>query len=116
MKKPTQCVLWEKPELVYGTMKERFELIATYISESHLWRYLLKCRECGQLYFFQFYEEIDWDDGDDPQYSMYIPVETDEEVEVLSKTSPLELLEYTPRLTSAHPKGAKERQLYWVGK
>jgi hypothetical protein len=42
---------------------------------------MLKCRECGQLYFFEFYDWIDWEDGRDPQYTTYIPVEIDEEVE-----------------------------------
>jgi hypothetical protein len=62
--------VWHNPELVRDTpMKERFELVETYADESHLRRYLLKCRECGQLYFFEFYEWVDWEHGNDPQYS-----------------------------------------------
>ena len=92
MKEPTQCVLWTKPKLVERPKKEHFELVETYVDESHWWRYLLKCRECGQLYFYEFYEIIDWEHGDDPQYSTYIPVETDAEIETLKKTSPFETL------------------------
>jgi hypothetical protein len=113
MKRPTQCVLWEKPELV-GT--DHFELIETYVHESHLWRYLLKCRECGQLYFFEFYEVIDWIDGDDPQYLTYIPIETAEEIETLKKSSPIDLLRYFPRLQKDFPKGAKSPNVRWVGR
>lgn len=86
MKKPTQCVLWIQPELG------------------------------GQLYFFEFYEEIDWEGGNDPQYTTYIPVETNEEIETLKKSSPLELLQFFPRLQIDFPKEAKEPKVWWNGK
>jgi hypothetical protein len=116
MKNPIQCELWEKPELASGPMKDRFELLETFEDESHLWRYLLKCRECGQLYFYEFYEEIDWVDGEDPQYVTYIPVETEAEIEVLKKCTPIELCGYFPRLQRDFAKGAKEPTVRWVGK
>lgn len=117
MKNPTNCIFWKKPELVrQGTMQDRFELIETYVYESHLWRYLLKCRECGQRYFFEFYEEIDWVDGNDPQYSTYIPVETDEDIEKLKITTPLTLLLFYPRLQIDFPKEAKSPKVHWVKK
>jgi hypothetical protein len=116
MKEPTQCVLWKKPELVGEPMKERFELLDTYEKESHLWRYLLKCRECGQRYFFQFEEEIDWTGGNDPQYSVYIPIETDREITMLKKASPSDLYSFTPRIQSRFPSDAKEPTIGWVGK
>jgi hypothetical protein len=102
MKEATQCVLWNKPELTDGPMKERFELLDTFMYESHQWRYLLKCRECGQLYFFEFYEEIDWEDGKDPQCSIYIPLETGNES--LKHASRFELLQLFPRLQNDFPK------------
>lgn len=111
---PTQCILWETPERVSGVMKNRFEVIDTYVNESHHWRYLLKCRECGQLYFFEFYEEIDWVNGNDPQYSTYIPIETKDEIETLKNTSPLGLLQFFPRLQRDFPKDAKEPISHWV--
>lgn len=116
LKKPKQCVFWKSPELVYGAMKDHFELIDTYEKDSHLWRYLLKCRECGQLYFFEFYEEIDWINGNDPQYSTWIPVETNKEIEVLKKTSQLGLMNFFPRIQKDFPKDAKEPTLRWVKK
>ena len=114
MKAPTQCVLWKKPKLAQRPKEEGFELVEFYVDESHWRRYLLKCRECGQLYFYEFYETIDWEDGDDPQYWTYIPVEMDAEIETLKKTSPFELLQFSPRLRSDFPKGAKAPTVYWV--
>src|SRR4051812_8800903 len=114
MKSPTQCVLWEKPELISEPKNKRFELIETFVDESHLWRHLLKCRECGQLYFFEFYEEIDWEGGDDPQYSTYIPVATDEEIATLKNGPPHGLLGYLPQLRKDFPKGAKTSKVYWA--
>jgi len=121
MKKPTQCIFWKDPELVrHACMEEQFELVMTYEKESHNWTYLLKCRECGQFYLFHFYEEIDWVEGNDPQYCTYIPVEIDGEVEKLSKgTVPLELLQYStlsPRLHIDYPGDAEKSNIYWTGK
>ena len=114
MKEPTQCELWAKPELVLKPTKERFELVETFADESHFWRYLLRCRECGQQYFFEFYEQIDWEGGDDPQYSTYVPVETDAEITLLKATAPFGLLDFVPRLHKDFPKGAKEPAARWV--
>ena len=62
MTEPTQCVLWLEPELA-EPLKDRFNLVETYVDEAHWWRHLLECRECGQLYFFEFYELVDWEGG-----------------------------------------------------
>lgn len=114
---PTQCVYWRNPELVRAApMKEGFELIDTYAHESHLVRYLLKCRECGQLYFFEFYEWIDWEHGEDPQYSKYIPVPTVEDAQMLRKATQAELLLFSPSLNIDFPKDADAPKLYWAGK
>jgi hypothetical protein len=115
MKEPINCILWTNPELITRTA-ERFETVASYRDESHWSRCLLKCRECGQLYFYEFYEQIDWDDGDDPQYSTYIPVETAAEIEALKSEPPMGLLRFFPRLQKEFPKGAKAPKIYWVRK
>jgi hypothetical protein len=115
--KPTQCVIWDTPELVRAApMKEGFELIDTYADESHLRRYLLKCRECGQLYFFEFYEWVDWEHGNDPQYSKYIPVPTVEDAQMLRKASQTELLLFSPSLNIDFPRDAEAPTIYWAGK
>jgi hypothetical protein len=114
---PQQCTYWRNPVLVRAApMKERFELIDTYADESHLRRYLLKCRECGQLYFFEFYEWIDWEHGNDPQYSKYIPVPTVDDAQMLRKASQAELLLFSPSLNLDFPKDADAPKIYWAGK
>jgi hypothetical protein len=97
-------------------MKNGFDRINTYVDDNHWSRYLLKCHECGQLYFYEFYEWTDWTDGNDPRYSTYIPVETDADVEELRKTLPVELLQFVPRLQRDFPKEATEPRASWVGK
>jgi hypothetical protein len=99
---------WEHPELLLepGKLKDLFERIETYVDDDHLVRSLLKCRECGAFYFHEFYEWIDWEDGNDPQYSTYIPVETDEEINALKTASPFGLLGFSPRLQRDFPKDA----------
>ncbi len=92
-----------------------FERIDTYVDECHLVRSLLKCRECGQLYFHEFYEEIDWEGGNDPQYFTYVSVETDDEIETLKSASLFGLLEFSPRLQRDFPKDEKPK-VGWVGK
>jgi hypothetical protein len=115
--KPTQCAYWQNPELVRAApMKEGFELIETYADESHLLRYLLKCRECGQLYFFEFYEWVDWEHGNDPQYSKYIPVPTVEDAQMLQKATQAELLLFSPSLNIDFPRDAESPTIYWAGK
>jgi hypothetical protein len=47
-------------------------------SESHLGVALRRCRECGQAFLFIFTEEIDWEGGNDPQTTYYLPVTPDE--------------------------------------
>jgi hypothetical protein len=114
MKAPTQCILWKHPEVVKEPRSDRFECLETYEDDSHWSRCLLKCRECGQRYFYEFYEQIDWVDGDDPQYVTYIPVESAEDIEALKQTSELGLLRFGPRLQKDWPKGATEAKIHWV--
>jgi hypothetical protein len=71
-------------------------------------------RSADSCTFFEFYEEIDWEGGDDPQYSKYIPVDTGAEIEMLKKASPLQLLHYFPQLRHDFPKGAKSPTTYWA--
>jgi len=78
-----------------------------------LFRYVLKCDRCGQLYFFEFYETIDWIEGNDPQYTTYIPVNTIEEAQELNKLSELELLIIVPRLQADFLQNGK-RDIRWV--
>ena len=79
---------------------DQFDEIKTLVDESHLIRRILKCKKCGQIFFYEFYEEIDWIEGKDPQYRTFIPVDTIEEAQELNKKSEMELLGVFPRLQS----------------
>jgi hypothetical protein len=52
--------LWENPVRAYKH-SETFELVEEYDDERHLGRSLRKRRECGQLYFREWHEWIDWE-------------------------------------------------------
>ncbi len=75
---PEQCILWKKKNLKEADVaSSAFDLVETYVNSSHLSKYLLKCKECGQLYFFEFRERVNWSgagNGNDYQYSTWIPV------------------------------------------
>ena len=115
MKEPRGCVFWEKPKRAFdGPLADRFARLETYADDSHCWRYLLECRECGQLYFYEFYEEIDWVQGNDPQYQTLIPLDSEGDAESLKATSQLGLLAYFPRLQRDFPKEAKKPTVRWV--
>jgi hypothetical protein len=108
LRQPTQCVLWEHPERTSGD--ELLEEVETYEDSSHSMRVLYKCRECGQLYFFEWWEWVDWEDGNDTQYSTLFPVGSVEESEALKKTDSFNLMRYYPRLYMGGASSA------WVGK
>ncbi|HYW93078.1 MAG TPA: hypothetical protein VFA95_11585 [Gammaproteobacteria bacterium] len=96
-------------------LKAQFEEVKMLLRDDHLSRRLLRCRECGQLYFYEFYEEIDWDEGKDPQYQTYIPVPTSEAAEQLMRLSVFEIAAYDgPSLRSDFPKTAKKPRIYWA--
>lgn len=93
---------------------DNFELLNTYVKESHLWRYLLKCKDCGQLYFFEFYEQIDWDKGQDPQYVTFIPVENRKKADEYSKLDQLDILKISPRLQKDWLSDQDKPKIFWV--
>jgi hypothetical protein len=110
LRHPTQCVLWENPERIAGKFGEFLDEIEAYEDSSHLTRSLYKCRECGQLYFHEWWEWVDWDHGNDKQYSTLIPVQTPEDIQALKQTTTFELMTYFPRLQFDGYKPA------WIGK
>ena len=114
--KPVQCALWKEPNGLDGKQADIFEITDTYEDDTHLIRRLLKCRECGQLYFYEMYEVIDWVDGNDPQYRTYIPVSDVTEVENLKMTATSDLVLASPSLRRDFPKEATSPKNYWVGK
>jgi hypothetical protein len=113
---PTQCHLWQADVLRSEDFQDIFEVEQSFQETSHFSRCLLRCTRCGQRYFYQFYETIDWDAGDDPQHSMYVPVDSAEEIETLRRTGLGDLGQFVPRLIKDFPKGTKEPIMFWVGR
>jgi hypothetical protein len=74
----------------------------------------MECKDCGQLYFFEIYEELDWKNRNDPQYCKYIPVKSAEDAEKLTGFSQLELLKFKPRIQDDWLADKDEKKVYWV--
>lgn len=112
---PTRCHLWKKPRLVSEDLAgEHFDIIETYSEDTHFSRRLVKCKRCGQLYFREFYEEIDWSDGNDPQYTTFIPVRTKAQADAIKTLSTFELMNVLPKLRKDFPKEAETPTVYWI--
>ena len=97
-----------------GNIHEILDTVETYLDDSHDRRCLLRCRECGQLYFYKFLEFIDYENGDTPQYRTYIPVGSERDAAMLSEVPEWELIKYTPVLHENWPKGQDKPKAYWV--
>lgn len=91
---PKECHLWSDKALTRDTLAKSLVLVKTYEDESHLIRSLKRCAACGHHYFYEFYEVVDWEHGDDAQYRTWIPVDDVESADRLSALSPFELLRY----------------------
>ena len=87
---------------------------ALWRNDSHDRRCQLRCRECGQLYFYKFLEFVDYENGADPQYRTYIPVSSEQDAAMLSEVPEWELDKYKPALHEDWPKGQDKPKTYWV--
>jgi hypothetical protein len=112
---PLKCHLWDKSILDDGDLDNVFDVVKTYSEDSHFSRRLITCKQCSQLYLKEFYEEIDWLAGEDPQYITYIPVMNEKEAEIIAGVDLWEFQTFSPRLNRDYPKG-KPRKIYWIGK
>ena len=83
-KQPAQCHLWAKDRLADEDL-DCLTFVKEYMDDPHLARWLSRCGLCGQLYFGEFYEVVDWDKGDDKQYATLIPVENESEADEINK-------------------------------
>lgn len=89
--KPIQCHLaYEKP-LTRDGLENSLESVKIYVEEAHLIKKLLKCKNCGQFYYYEFYEEIDWINNNNTKYYKYIPVSDLESADKLSELTMIEL-------------------------
>lgn len=105
------CHLWNTSNLTKEILKAALSIEKNYIDESHLIRRLLKCKDCGQLYFYEFYEEIDWKEGNDPQYRTWIPVEDIGSADSINALSVFELLKF-PSIRCDWPSNQKAMKIY----
>jgi len=102
--------LWVKSADVISNVSE---LLDDY---RHFSRRLMKCKECGQLYFKEFYETTDYIGGNDPQYVTLVPVYSKEDIEKLKATSMFDLLKFRPHISSNFPSDADRPSVCWVGR
>ena len=116
MKNPIECHLWQMPKLTAEDLHGCFDTLEVFDDESHYRSCLLKCNKCGQLYYYEFHEEIDWAEGNDSAYRVYIPVETPDEVKMLLNSRGHGLREFSPRLVYSWPSDRGGAEVYWVGK
>ena len=106
-----QCRLWQIDEPEVG--RDDMDIVETLAEDSHFIRRVLRCRGCGQLYFYEFYEEIDWLNGNDPQYRTYVPVD-EGDIAALREMGRIRLLTYEPRLQRDWPRDAERPITKWI--
>jgi hypothetical protein len=105
---PTGCHLYEnnnKP--TREQLRNDLEQVVVYENSSHLFRALKKCTQCGQLYFYEFHEIVDWEDGNDAQFVTWIPVDDEESGRKLSEMNVIEINKYSG-IRSDFPSDASE--------
>lgn len=93
---------------------QNFEIIKEYSRSSHHSRRLLKYLLTNDLYFYEFHEETDWVNGNDPQYRTYIPVDSEGRADEINKLSILDIHTITPRIIMDW-KADDTRVLQWIG-
>jgi UDP-N-acetylmuramate-alanine ligase len=75
-----------------------FEMIKVYINDDHFIRKLLKHIPSDELYFYEFKEDIDYVNGNDPQYRTYIPVKDEVKADEINKLDIFGIHTISPRL------------------
>lgn len=89
--------------------RDETEVVKSFEDKSHLVRALLRCRDCGQLYFYEWCEEIDWVNGDDPRYQAWVLVD-EQDVDGLLKADIWTVRTYTPRIINDSGQGRNQEK------
>jgi hypothetical protein len=110
---PSDCHLYRDQPLTAQSLRASLALVKTYEDDTHLIRTLMRCRRCGQLYFHEFYEVVDWSAGNDAQYSSLIPVDDEPGADRLNALSPFGLLAYTSIRIDFPTSAAAPSAPYW---
>ena len=108
---PEQCHLWSTP--LTWEMLEALDHLKWYGKDYHHTRQLMRCLTCGQLYFHEFYEEVDYRNGEDQQYYIFIPVDSVKTADELNKLTRFELTSLPGIYKYAPPQDAVP---YWRNK
>lgn len=87
--------------------------VKMYQKDYHHERQLKRCASCGQLYFHEFYEEVDYRDGEDRQYFIFIPVVNIKAADELNKLTRFELTSFPGIYKYSPPYDAEP---YWRNK
>ena len=77
------CHLFHQPRIQREDI--HFEIVAVYEESSHYDRKLLRCQDCGALFLFEFYERVDWNEGNDEMYCTYVQVEDAAAAEAMNR-------------------------------
>lgn len=77
---PTQCILWKKEKLTpLDLAPNNFEFIERLPDIPNISEQVKRCKECGQLYLFEYNDFFasPWSD-DLPIYMTYVPISEEE--------------------------------------
>jgi hypothetical protein len=100
--------------------RSQLRLEEDLVDESHYHVMILTCSYCAQRFISIFTEEIDWVDGEDPQYWTVMPLTQQEAVDLGCRRGSLsdgELISLAPdrrSLQRDYPKGADKPRLFWA--
>lgn len=108
------CHLYTKNPLTSDDLSiaTNFECLKVFEDESHDKKYLLKCKECEQLYYFCFHEDMDIRGGNDPQYSVFVPIESPTTADKLALLAHTQLDSYSPRIIKDFPSTADSPNIF----
>lgn len=85
--------------------------------ESHFGVTLRHCTRCQQQFLFVFTEFVDWDGGEDDQYTDVVPISAEEAAQARERAEDLAFLgslgDGRRRLSTAWPRTAKEKTVAW---
>ncbi len=100
--------------------RERLEHEEDIINESHYHVMILTCPSCAQRFISIFSEEIDWVNGEDPQYWTVMPLTQAEVVDLIRRGGSLsegKLMELAPGRRSLQrdfAKAADKPSVFWA--
>ena len=108
---PTQCALWKKNNI--DPIDLNLEILQIFTRSAHIERDLFKCRECGQLYFHEWYEHLNFKQGNS-MYDTYIPIKAQSELApLLAARGSSDLAKFIPQLHGSFTNSAEET-LQWI--